>query len=509
MELRGVLLPHLGKALSVASLALAQVPAGARAWPGPAAWTALALFATTLIVRSPYWGDPYLHVDEPFYLYAADRILNGSVLYVDIWDRKPVGLFMLFAGIRLLGGDGIIQYQLVASAFVLATSVVLACIARRWSGWTGACAAGVAYIAMLPALGGHGGQSPVFYNFLIAFAGLLTLRAAEATTFARTSRLGLVAMLLCGIAIQVKYTAMVEGAFFGLFLLYVIWHRTRQLRQVVAWGAAYAMCGLAPTAAALSAFAAIGHLDAFWFANFQSILLRSPTETADVIVRLLLVASVLLPLIVAVPTACWLQRGQPAAEQKVRYGFVIGWVLAAALGFVLIGAFYDHYALPMLVPLAIAAAPLFDRRPVGPVLACTVAIWGLSAASYSGKSRQSQEEIAALAESVRANLDGGCLFVFDGPTVLQHLTKACSVTRFVFPYHLSLNMERAGLGVDPEQEMRRVLSRRPTVIVDTPIRRMVPNPRTDGIMRRALARDYRLVASHLVNKSRVHVYALN
>lgn len=193
----------------------------------------------------------------------------------------------------------------------------------------------------------------------------------------------------------------------------------------------------------------------------------------------------------------------------MRYRFMIGWVLAAGLGFALIGTFHDHYALPLLAPLAIAAGPLFDRRPVGPVLACAVAIWGLSAASYPGKSRQSQDEIAALAESVEANLEGGCLFVFDGPTVLQHLTKACSVTRFVFPYHLSLNIERTGLGVDPEQEMRRVLSRRPTVIVDTPIRRMVPNPQTAGIMGQALDRDYRLVASHLVNESRVHVYALN
>ena len=78
----------------------------------------------TVLVRAAGIGDIVAHGDEQFYLLTGDRMLNwGAVPYADIWDRKPVGLFLLYAGIRLLGGNGIIAYQLSALAAVAATSL--------------------------------------------------------------------------------------------------------------------------------------------------------------------------------------------------------------------------------------------------------------------------------------------------------------------------------------------------------------------------------------------------
>src|SRR3546814_7596042 len=59
----------------------------------------------TVAVRAVGIGDIVAHGDEQFYLLIGDRMLNwGATPYVDIWDRKPVGLFLLYSGIRLLGG---------------------------------------------------------------------------------------------------------------------------------------------------------------------------------------------------------------------------------------------------------------------------------------------------------------------------------------------------------------------------------------------------------------------
>src|SRR3546814_4921596 len=87
----------------------------------------------TVAVRAVGIGDIVAHGDEQFYLLIGDRMLNwGATPYVDIWDRKPVGLFLLYSGIRLLGGDGIVQYQIVALLAVVVTSGIMAIwIARR------------------------------------------------------------------------------------------------------------------------------------------------------------------------------------------------------------------------------------------------------------------------------------------------------------------------------------------------------------------------------------------
>ena len=53
-----------------------------------------------------------------------------------------------------------------------------------WANTQGAVLAGVAYIGLLNALGGVGGQAPVFYNLLIALEALAVL-----SSLARTARI--------------------------------------------------------------------------------------------------------------------------------------------------------------------------------------------------------------------------------------------------------------------------------------------------------------------------------
>ena len=75
------------------------------------------IVAVAFATRALQFGNPVIQVDEQFYLLAGDRLLRGALPFVDIWDRKPFGLFALFAAIRELGGTGIIQYQIVATLF--------------------------------------------------------------------------------------------------------------------------------------------------------------------------------------------------------------------------------------------------------------------------------------------------------------------------------------------------------------------------------------------------------
>ena len=60
------------------------------------------LFAT--LVRCQTFGDPFIGFDEQFYLLVGDRMWHhGDLPFVDIFDRKPIGLFLIYAAIRALG----------------------------------------------------------------------------------------------------------------------------------------------------------------------------------------------------------------------------------------------------------------------------------------------------------------------------------------------------------------------------------------------------------------------
>jgi hypothetical protein len=466
----------------------AAAPAGlARSWRlGSALLLLLAAFA----LRAADFGNPVLNVDEQLYLLVGDRMLQGALPYVDIWDRKPIGLFAIYAGIRLLGGEGIYQYQIVATLFAAATGWMIALLAARFARPAGAVLAGLAYLACLGIFGGASGQSPVFYNLFTTIAAWLTLRAAEAAPAARL-RLGCAAMLVAGLAIQVKYTAVFEGIFFGCVLLRQAWRAgappgmARQGRfGALLWAAgAWIACGLLPTAAALGFYALQGEAAAFIYANFLSVFARDAAVEGSATLRLGGLLLLLAPLLLCGLLGRWPRRlahppGDPAAAAA--QDFVGAWAQAAIAGFLLFGTYYTHYALPLLAPLATLAAPALGagRRTALPLWRGKRA-WRLPAALLLGlfgvvatqiataktlRHRGSGAEVRRIAAYIAPRLEG-CLFVFDGEPILYHLTGSCLPTRFAFPSHLSDLKEAGATGTDQVAEIRRIFATRPGFVV--------------------------------------------
>ena len=79
-------------------------------------WLILLLAAVAL--RLPDIGNPLVDLDEQMYLLVGRRMWDGAIPYVDIWDRKPVGLFLIYAATQALPVDPVVAYHLVAGADV-------------------------------------------------------------------------------------------------------------------------------------------------------------------------------------------------------------------------------------------------------------------------------------------------------------------------------------------------------------------------------------------------------
>ncbi|WP_241231304.1 glycosyltransferase 87 family protein [Sphingomonas koreensis] len=406
-------------------------------------------------------GNPIVQVDEQFYFSVAHAMWSGAVPFVDLWDRKPVGLFLLFMPAALLPGmAGVWAYQLMALAAAVATAWIVARFADLAKWQKGAIWAAIAYILWLNLLGGVGGQSPVFYNLLMACAALL---ASRPRADGHAWRRGMWAMLLIGLALQVKYSVVFEGIFIGLWLMFVEWKATRSLRSVLVYGCVLVAIALVPTALVMAWYAWIGAFDAFFFANFMAIFARKPNPIGEALENLGVLVGVLAPL-VALGLMSWRKRRE--AEPDLRT-FLLLWLLASAFGVLVFGTWYEHYGLPVAVPAAACAAGFMAvHRKWTVVILLAAAIGGQVKVGLERINRGTPAEFARLIEAVGSG--PGCLYVYSGHTMLYTLTERCRLTAYIFPSFLIRPRENGAMGVDQWTEVKRIIAQRPEVIVISP-----------------------------------------
>ena len=458
------------------------------------------LVAVAIATRLITFGNPILYTDEEFYFAAGRAMIDGALPFVDIWDRKPIGLFLLYAlpGALPLAA-GIWLYQAMALACAVATAWIIARLADA-AGWPrGATLAGVAYLVWLTIAGGQGGQAPVFYNLAMALAAWLIVDRQHGTAWR-----GAGAMLLVGLAIQIKYTVVLEGLYFGLALMLDDWRRRRRIGGVLARGAALAGLALLPTIIAVAVYAQRGALPEFVFANFESIFARRADPTATQLANFAKSAAILLPLL-AMAAVGAVRTPTPERVAGSRL-FLTGWLLAALLAFALLPPWSDHYTLPVMLPASIIAAGVLARprgRGVGIALILIAALAGQASLVIDRQRRGTPAEFAALVDAVGRG--PGCLYVYSGSSMLYPATGRCAVSRYVFPSHLTRTRETGAIGVDQGAELARIFARAPAVVV--------MGPRYDGERRdiradalAVLARDYHRVARVPLGRKRIAVY---
>ncbi|WP_066724699.1 hypothetical protein [Sphingomonas pituitosa] len=434
----------------------------------------LVLFATAVAVRAVTFGNPLVAVDEQFYWVTAQRMLHGAVPFVDIWDRKPVGLFLLYLPAAALGMPwGILAYQLMALACVVLTAGMIARISDRVGWQAGALPAALLYILMLNVVDGQGGQAPIFYNLLtIGAVALLLPRPTDRDGDPVRVGRNLLAMLLIGLALQVKYTVLFEGLFFGLWLLRREAVLGAGLHHIARRGLGYAGMAMLPTLLAAATYAWLGQFDAWAYANFGSILDRRGDPFIDLVGAFFEVMVPLAPLLVLSGLG-WarLRRGRavtPAAR------LLMGWLIAAMVGLLVFGSWYPHYALPVLVPASLCCAATFAqdrraRRVIAPALLAVALVAGTLCVVVAQAKRGNAAQLAAIADGIGHG--SGCLYVHSGNSMLYGATERCALSPWLFPDHLSREREDGALGIDQIAEVDRIFAQRPAVVVmRTPFR---------------------------------------
>lgn len=482
----------------------------------------LVLLIVAFATRAALFGDPLIHVDETFYNLVGERMLTGAVPYVDIWDRKPVGLFLIYAGAHLIFGSGVIGYQLLATFSAVLTALGIKRLARSIASERGSLLAAIAYICGLAIFRCSGGQSPVFYNLPMVLAAGIVLQILTSRQYREIIGHGCLAMLLVGIALQIKYSVVFEGIGMGLALLWALWRQQAGPVRISLAFLAWVACALLPTALALEWYWRAGDADAFVWANFISIFVRNTGAalSVDRITDLLTDIGLTLPFWGGIvyfrfkrhdahftPEIC---AAEPR-EHALRW--LQYWALLAVAGFLVFGTYYDHYTAALLPSLSVLIAPVLGREPakrwstcliIGFVLTAGTAILIANMVNFGGRN-----DLSHASGLIRRELHGRCLYVFEGNAALYSASNACLVTRYAFPQHISGATDSGALGEDSEAVLKRILARRPGVIV-TGVKPVSPRPnwRVRPLLERVLSRDYEAYALVHLGRLKLRLYRL-
>jgi len=316
--------------------------------------SALLFVLVGFVLRLQFLGNPLQHVDEQFYLLVAERMGHGVLPYVDIWDRKPLGLFLIYRLAFVLPGDPVVVMQLLGLASAAATALVVERMAQTIADARAARISGLAYLAFMPVFGCGYAQAQVFYNLPVAMAALLVVRAATRPDRGPHWRDAMLAMLLLGLAMQIKYTVVFEGVGLGLILLWRAWADRVGAVRFVAVGAVCAGLAVLPTLAVWAWYASQGHGPEFAFANFLSIAGKGASVTGEgrQIFHVILILSPLAAAVLCGPVS----PKPPRVHAALRW-----WMLACFFGYLAFGRWHDHYVSPLLAPLAVLAAPLLAQ----------------------------------------------------------------------------------------------------------------------------------------------------
>ena len=453
------------------------------------------ILIVALVVRGAYLGDPAPDYDEQLYQFIGSRMLDGHLPYVDLWDRKPIGLFLLYAFANLFGAD-VLPYQIMALLCAAAGGAMVYRLAVRFGDRVAGVVAASLYILGLSAFGAAIGQSEVFYLPIAIGMAMILLRCFECDDLGIVVRLAALSMALGGIMLQLKYTTAPQCVFFGIAS---VW-RLRQLGigfpRLLGYASLFGAIGLLPTMAAGLAYASMGHLDAFVYANFTSIFARGHLTGPYEHMFKAKVALMALPLVGVALVAVVRRRQENGADEWGAYGLIACWTGAAAIGFLMIGNIYLHYFIPVLPGILVLAAPMLGKDYGGAVVAPLLLTFFCFAANISGASQVTRSDRSGISRATAAARphvarEGQCLYVFDGPTALYRTTESCLPTAYVYPDHLSNSMEAAAIGVDPAAEVARILAARPSVIV-TASEPIVPryNSATERLVDRAIELHY-------------------
>ena len=300
--------------------------------------------------------------DESTYLVIAQQLLNGKQLYVDVWDTKPVGIFVIVAGILKVFGEFIVSLRIIACIVVASTAYLLYKTSKQLGAHRNvAFLAGLFYIILLSSYRfGMAVNTEVFFNFFV-IAGTLTIVKY------RTNKGYFLAGLLWGAGFIIKYVVLFDVFAILVAFLLVDLLQGRQ-KDILKW---IRMCFIAALGFVLPFlvcnlyFHSIGTYESFFYATFVVPgNYKSAVSLADAVHFIVKFHIKFIPIMFFFYVAVFrkMDKNDPAMIRKI---VPLVWFLIAWVPLILPGKFFDHYYAQLMLSVSMMSSEIVGRGGKG------------------------------------------------------------------------------------------------------------------------------------------------
>jgi hypothetical protein len=302
----------------------------------------LLLFGIVMF-RGRSFFTPFSDPTAGLYLHIGLAWLHGQIPYTTTWDYRPPGFFALYAAaIALFGAafarDGLALLSLAATTLAVGlTTARLDAAARSNVGWWAAAF----FVMLTPVDDGIAGVAELQISAFVAWAIYFAI------AYPTRLRAALFSGLLCGLALQCKFTAVPLVA---IPIALLALHSRAALRTLVVFFTAF----ITPLIADVALYAAAHRLDALWNANVEATLRRGASASHNELFARNRI-NVVRQLGAFAPQIEFALLGLSANVNRSRIASA-GWAIAALLSTVAAGEFYERQFVLLSAPVAILGA---------------------------------------------------------------------------------------------------------------------------------------------------------
>lgn len=292
------------------------------------------------------------HDESTYMVIARDIFEGGKVLYKDVIDTKPPGIFLLFGLIQKITGTSIAFFRLFTAIFVGFTAFFIFLLAIKWHGKrNSAIASGFIYIFFISTWQhfGMSSNAELFFSFFNVLGIFLLLKKKGIWLF--------LAGFSFGFGFIIKYSNLFDVLpvvfYFIVFLDFRKDKILSILLQLIIIGTGFLM----PFLSANLYFYFSGYFDSFRFILYDVPLNYSTaTDWSGVLDRLIDFHAFFLPAIFYFYFILF-RKNREIRSYKI---FIMVWLVFVFYSILSLGNTFPHYFIQLMLPMSLLGGFYFD-----------------------------------------------------------------------------------------------------------------------------------------------------
>jgi 4-amino-4-deoxy-L-arabinose transferase-like glycosyltransferase len=431
-------------------------------------------FVLAVILRFFSFFPSVIDHDESTYLVIGNELTKGKILYHDITDIKPVGIFYIIAGFFKLFGKTIFGFRILGAFAISLTSYFLYLIKIEMGHPKKvAVASGIIYILFTSiwTLYGISPNTEHFFNLTIAIALFFVFWKQN-----NTGRY--IGAFVFGIGFLIKIVVLFDFIALLLFLISIDWINKVQFSRMIKVYSTMGIIFLIPFGLVSCAYGFTGYFREFFHVNFI-VFKNYPVDKSflKLLVWLLEFFSRFLPITFFLFYALFSKFNPKTVKTNERL-FVVIWMVFGLISITMPGKISRHYLIQLMLPISLYASNIFHpempiprflnllfQPKIGYTLLGLLLVLNVSLQWNDFYKKPDPPKLVAA--DIRAVLKKGeVVYTGNAYQIIYFLLDVSPPTKYVHSSLLFKSSHYKALEIDPTAELVKIFKSKPRFIIE-------------------------------------------